>query len=99
MVTVKYQPIEDCLFIAFRFYRYVLQPEIQFTSDGKLISGPMARFNKVPVKPLFTLNLDTPENWLVEVVRTPYDLDNIHLEDVSVSSVFVINIFQLVRLI
>lgn len=65
------------------FYRYVLDSEIKFTPDDKFTMGPLARFQKVPVKSLFTLNMDTPENWLVEVVRTPYDLDNIHLEEVD----------------
>ncbi|GAB6021676.1 hypothetical protein CHUAL_004257 [Chamberlinius hualienensis] len=62
------------------FYRYVLEPEIQFTFDDKFATGPMARFQKLPTTALLTMHMDTPENWLVESVRTPYDLDNIHLE-------------------
>lgn len=64
------------------FYRFVLEPELQFTSDGQLTQGPMARFTNLPEAPLLTQNLQVPENWLVESVTSPYDLDNIRLEDV-----------------
>ncbi|KAM4859019.1 UDP-glucose:glycoprotein glucosyltransferase 1 isoform 1-T1 [Thomomys bottae] len=65
------------------FYRYVLEPEISFTSDNKFAKGPIAKFLDMPQSPLFTLNLNTPESWMVESVRTPYDLDNIYLEEVD----------------
>ncbi|XP_004004533.3 UDP-glucose:glycoprotein glucosyltransferase 1 isoform X3 [Ovis aries] len=65
------------------FYRYVLEPEISFTSDGSFTKGPIAKFLDMPQSPLFTLNLNTPESWMVESVRTPYDLDNIYLEEVD----------------
>jgi UDP-glucose:glycoprotein glucosyltransferase len=65
------------------FYRFVLEPEIHFTSDGRQTSGPMARFANMPTSPLLTQNMQVPENWLVESVRSVYDLDNIRLEDVD----------------
>ncbi|XP_020643123.3 UDP-glucose:glycoprotein glucosyltransferase 1 isoform X1 [Pogona vitticeps] len=65
------------------FYRYVLEPEITFTSDKALVPGPVAKFLDMPQSPLFTLNLNTPESWMVEAVRTSYDLDNIYLEEVE----------------
>ncbi|KAJ3654931.1 hypothetical protein Zmor_014082 [Zophobas morio] len=65
------------------FYRFVLEPEIQFTEDGKQTAGPIARFSNMPTSPLLTQNYHVPENWLVEVVRSVYDLDNIRLEDVD----------------
>ncbi|PSN48119.1 UDP-glucose:glycoprotein glucosyltransferase [Blattella germanica] len=65
------------------FYRFVLEPEVHFTSDGRQTSGPMARFANMPTSPLLTQNMQVPENWLVESVRSPYDLDNIRLEDVE----------------
>ncbi|XP_056420029.1 UDP-glucose:glycoprotein glucosyltransferase 1 isoform X2 [Hyla sarda] len=65
------------------FYRYVLEPEIVFTADHKLSPGPIAKFLDMPQSPLFTLNLNTPDSWMVESVRTPYDLDNIYLEEVD----------------
>ncbi|NXG55323.1 UGGG1 glucosyltransferase, partial [Hemiprocne comata] len=65
------------------FYRYVLEPEISFTTENNFAPGPIARFLDMPQSPLFTLNLNTPESWMVESVRTPYDLDNIYLEEVD----------------
>ncbi|XP_077205462.1 UDP-glucose:glycoprotein glucosyltransferase 1 isoform X1 [Paroedura picta] len=65
------------------FYRYVLEPEITFTPEKLFIPGPVATFLDMPQSPLFTLNLNTPESWMVESVRTTYDLDNIYLEEVD----------------
>ncbi|XP_034145677.1 UDP-glucose:glycoprotein glucosyltransferase 1 isoform X2 [Esox lucius] len=65
------------------FYRYVLEPEVVFQADGRFSPGPLAKFLDMPQSPLFTLNLNTPESWMVESVRTRYDLDNIYLEEVD----------------
>ncbi|KAK4879085.1 hypothetical protein RN001_007231 [Aquatica leii] len=65
------------------FYRYVLEPEIQFTQEGKQQPGPIAKFTNMPHSVLFTQNVHVPENWLIEVVRSVYDLDNIRLENVD----------------
>ncbi|KAI3367586.1 hypothetical protein L3Q82_026430 [Scortum barcoo] len=65
------------------FYRYVLEPEVMFQADGSFSPGPMAKFLDMPQSPLFTLNLNTPESWMVESVHTRYDLDNIYLEEVE----------------
>lgn len=67
----------------YSFYRFVLESEIQFNEDGSQTAGPMARFNSMPTSPLLTQNYHVPENWLVEVVRSVYDLDNIRLENVE----------------
>uniref|UniRef100_A0A8C7I8E1 UDP-glucose ceramide glucosyltransferase-like 1 n=1 Tax=Oncorhynchus kisutch TaxID=8019 RepID=A0A8C7I8E1_ONCKI len=68
------------------FYRYVLEPEVLFQTDGSFSPGPLAKFLDMPQTPLFTLNLNTPESWMVESVRTRYDLDNIYLEEVIVAA-------------
>uniref|UniRef100_A0A8C4QCE6 UDP-glucose ceramide glucosyltransferase-like 1 n=1 Tax=Eptatretus burgeri TaxID=7764 RepID=A0A8C4QCE6_EPTBU len=65
------------------FYRYVLEAEPKFSPSGDLLAGPLARFADMPGSPLFTLNMITPESWLVESVHTPYDLDNIYLNEVE----------------
>uniref|UniRef100_A0A8C1PJZ5 UDP-glucose ceramide glucosyltransferase-like 1 n=1 Tax=Cyprinus carpio TaxID=7962 RepID=A0A8C1PJZ5_CYPCA len=65
------------------FYRYVLEPEISFMADSSFAPGPMAKFLDMPQSPLFTLNLNTPESWMIESVHTRYDLDNIYLEEVD----------------
>lgn len=64
----------------FRFYRYVLEPEPQFTEAGDMTAGPYARFTGLPESSILTLNYHAPENWLVEVVKSVYDLDNIKLD-------------------
>ena len=64
------------------FYRYVLEPEMVFRPDGSLTLGPSALFTDLPQKSLLTLGMQPPESWLVEAVRTQYDLDNILLEEV-----------------
>lgn len=43
----------------------------------------MAKFTNLPISVLLTQNMQVPENWLVESVTSPYDLDNIKLEDVE----------------
>uniref|UniRef100_T1J9H3 UDP-glucose:glycoprotein glucosyltransferase n=1 Tax=Strigamia maritima TaxID=126957 RepID=T1J9H3_STRMM len=65
------------------FYRYVLEPQMQFLPNGSATPGPMARFSNMPSQPLLTQRIVTPDNWLVEVIKSPYDLDNIHLENVK----------------
>ncbi|XP_072111746.1 UDP-glucose:glycoprotein glucosyltransferase 1 isoform X1 [Mobula birostris] len=64
-------------------YRYVLEPETAFKADGTFAPGPVAKFLDMPQSPLFTLNINTPESWMVESVHTSYDLDNIYLEEVD----------------
>lgn len=64
------------------FYRFVLEPELQFTAEGD-ISGAIAKFTKLPTSSLLTQYIHAPENWLVEVVRSVYDLDNIKLDNVA----------------
>lgn len=68
---------------SFSFYRHVLEAEVSFQADSSFSPGPMAKFLDMPQSPLFTLNLNTPESWMVESVRTRYDLDNIYLEEVQ----------------
>lgn len=51
-------------------------------ADNSFALGPMAKFLDMPQSPLFTLNLNTPESWMVESVRTRHDLDNIYLQEV-----------------
>lgn len=57
-----------------------------FMADSSFALGPMAKFLDMPHSPLFTLNLNTPESWMVESVRTRHDLDNIYLEEVCPST-------------
>lgn len=71
------------------FYRYIINEEPNFTEESK--SGwPVntGLFESIPTSPLFTLGMSTPSNWLVESVSTPYDLDNIHLDQVEGAGIF-----------
>ena len=68
------------------FFRYVLEPELLFS--GKSIRTRTAVFQDMPSTALFTLGMVTPENWLVECVESPHDLDNIHLDEIQGIGVF-----------
>ncbi|XP_063354024.1 UDP-glucose:glycoprotein glucosyltransferase 2 isoform X2 [Pelmatolapia mariae] len=65
------------------FYRFVLEPDVIFLANDTVSPGPVARFMELPETPLLTLNMITPESWMVQAVRSPYDLDNIHLQEVN----------------
>uniref|UniRef100_A0A3B4WND5 UDP-glucose ceramide glucosyltransferase-like 1 n=1 Tax=Seriola lalandi dorsalis TaxID=1841481 RepID=A0A3B4WND5_SERLL len=61
------------------FYRFVLESDVGFLANDTVSPGPVARFMELPESPLLTLNMITPESWMVQAVRSPHDLDNIHL--------------------
>lgn len=65
-----------------RFYRYVLDSEPSFTSDGAL-ERPGASFTGVPVEALLTLSMDVPTSWLVAPKESIHDLDNIKLSSLK----------------
>lgn len=70
-------------FYIISFYRYVIEPAPQFTSSGELANGPMAKFSNMPGAPLLTQNMLVPDNWMVESIASPHDLDNIKLDQVD----------------
>lgn len=65
------------------FFRFVIEPEPTFKNGPENPPVLKTTFRNLPVSSLLTLNMATPENWLVESVRTPFDLDNIHLAELS----------------
>jgi len=65
------------------FFKQVLEPSVSFNDDGSLSAGPKAVFHNIPEQPILTLNMHTPDNWLVEPVKSVYDLDNIKLESID----------------
>ncbi|XP_061827435.1 UDP-glucose:glycoprotein glucosyltransferase 2 isoform X3 [Nerophis lumbriciformis] len=65
------------------FYSFVLESDVTFLANDTVSAGPVARFIELPESPLLTLNMITPEGWMVQALRSPYDLDNIHLQEVS----------------
>ena len=46
------------------FYRFVLDPQMEFEADGSRIL-PVALFESLPEKSLFTLGMDAPHSWMV----------------------------------
>jgi UDP-glucose:glycoprotein glucosyltransferase len=56
-----------------RFYRTVL-PDVA----GK--KEPTATFKDMPTAPVLTVGMHVPPAWMVQAEKSPYDLDNIHLE-------------------
>ncbi|XP_068428233.1 UDP-glucose:glycoprotein glucosyltransferase 2 isoform X1 [Clinocottus analis] len=65
------------------FYRFVLESDVNFLANNTVSPGPVARFMELPESPLLTLIMITPESWMVQAVRSPHDLDNIHLQEVN----------------
>ena len=65
-----------------RFYRYVLDPEPSFDSNGDLLE-PRALFTGLPVEALLTLGMDVPSPWLVAPKESVHDLDNIKLSSLK----------------
>jgi UDP-glucose:glycoprotein glucosyltransferase len=66
------------------FFRYVLDAGLQFIDNDdpqSLIEHSRAHFANMPQSSILTLNILAPENWMVEAVRSPYDLDNIILKE------------------
>lgn len=70
------------------FYRFVIETEPTFRNGPDNPPVLKTTFRNLPVSSLLTLNMATPENWLVESVRTPYDLDNIHLAEIPSNNVW-----------
>lgn len=63
-----------------------MEPELSVGSNNFFPLSSGATFLEIPESLLLTLNMAIPESWLVEAVNSSYDLDNIHLKDVSTSS-------------
>jgi len=70
------------------FYRFVLESEPSFKNGPNYPPVLRTTFRNLPSSSLLTLNMATPENWLVESVKTPYDLDNIHLAELHQNKVW-----------
>jgi len=73
-----------------RFYRYVFDTDMTFDENKNEIL-PLAEFENIPIDPLFTVGIHTPQAWLVTPVVSVHDLDNICLksvEDKGVNAIF-----------
>lgn len=63
-----------------RFYRYV------FDTTASLES-PSADFRRLPLAPILTMKIETPEAWNVQVARTQEDLDNLRVDVTNAADV------------
>ncbi|RPD60390.1 glycosyltransferase family 24 protein [Lentinus tigrinus ALCF2SS1-7] len=61
-----------------RFYRYNLLPRLAFDDSGNEVCTKTT-FTDLPVEPIYTLAMDTPQSWLIRPREALYDLDNIQL--------------------
>ncbi|KAG1175838.1 hypothetical protein G6F70_003865 [Rhizopus microsporus] len=65
-----------------RFYRYVFDKEPHFDTITGEKQVPTAYFANLPVKPLYTLGVETTNAWHVTVKEANMDLDNILLTSI-----------------
>jgi UDP-glucose:glycoprotein glucosyltransferase len=65
-----------------RFYRYVLKEEPSFDANGEILS-PTISFSELPSKQLLTLNVISPDSWMIQPIYAEYDLDNIKMQTVQ----------------
>ena len=45
------------------YFRMVMDPELKFDPDGRLSSGPTARFSNLPAEVILTMHHHIPDNW------------------------------------
>ena len=77
------------------YYRYVT-PKVPYAAnttgaegvdwDGELFR-PRAVVPSLPLRDILTLGMDVPESWLVSVVKSKHDLDNIQLDTIEETDV------------
>lgn len=70
------------------FFRFAIESEPMFRNGPERPQSIKMTLRNLPGNSLLTLNMATPENWLVESVRTPFDLDNLHLAEIDGNSAF-----------
>lgn len=59
-----------------------MESELKFSPETNRLVKPIAFFRNMPQSPILTMNIHSPESWMVEAVRSPYDLDNIYLKEI-----------------
>lgn len=65
------------------FYRYVLESDVRHDQSSGQLIRPYAYFHNMPQSPILTMNIHAPESWMVEASNSPYDLDNIRLQEID----------------
>ncbi|KAK2962871.1 putative UDP-glucose:glycoprotein glucosyltransferase [Blattamonas nauphoetae] len=65
------------------FYLSSIPTELKFRSNGSLAAPPALVFSNVPSSFVFTVNHDTPPNWIVVQKEAVEDLDNIVFDPIT----------------
>jgi len=80
-LEVFLNPVADASELPLKgYFRYVLQPEMEFDENGKEDTGIIAKFTNLPPTKLLSMNLHPPSAWFVEGYECVHDMDNILLE-------------------
>ena len=67
-----------------RFYKYLIFGKPIFDRNGFIShNSPNIEFLDLPKSPLLNLLLDTPHVWMVEPIKSEYDLDNLDMKSGS----------------
>ncbi len=84
------------------YYRYVTPESMPDVGDSDIVASsrqdtareggygvfrPRAVFPSLPLQDILTLGMDVPEAWLVSVVRSKHDLDNLQLGSIDETDV------------
>ena len=62
------------------YYRFVMQPRLDFNEDGSISRNQRASFSNLPVSKLLSMNLHPPDAWFVSAAECVHDMDNVLLE-------------------
>eukprot|EP01129_Flabellula_baltica_P009396 TRINITY_DN3831_c0_g1_i1.p1 TRINITY_DN3831_c0_g1~~TRINITY_DN3831_c0_g1_i1.p1 ORF type:complete len:1002 (+),score=253.35 TRINITY_DN3831_c0_g1_i1:715-3720(+) len=75
------------------FFKYSLSP-LKFTDSGRIQYGTV-EFLSLPQNTLLSTNVHSPSSWLVTSKYSPYDLDNIVLQDLPQNEQSLYAVFEL----
>ena len=62
------------------YYRFVMQPRLDFNEDGSISRNQRASFSNLPVSKLLSMNLHPPDAWFVSAAECVHDMDNVLLD-------------------
>ncbi|DAZ97819.1 TPA: hypothetical protein N0F65_002489 [Lagenidium giganteum] len=69
------------------YSEFPLQRFYRFLFDKKPAHATHVEFQRLPIKPILTLKMDTTEAWNVQVLRTADDLDNLRVDPDNVADI------------
>ena len=66
-----------------QFYRYAFNPSLMFNANDQLIDFNGIHYNHLKTSQVLTMQIDTPESWLISSTYALLDLDNIVLSNLK----------------